>query len=225
MGNAKQLLGTDRQEPYKTGEVLELEFKLIHGAGKWDPPDPAPAAAEPGASSEAIPELGRAEYLENAKKHLPNDPAEAQRLALHAWSVKNLRGCGQAALCLSGGGIRSAAFALGILQGLARRNLLLQFQYLSTVSGGGYIGSWLTAWRHRVGDDPVLQCLQGREFGEFTEPAPLQRLRSNQAFLTPKVGLVSVDTWTAAAVPRRSWCAKPKRAQPRVRVQRSARHI
>ena len=55
-----------------------------------------------------------------------------------------------AALCLSGGGIRSAAFALGVLQALARFGLLGQFDYLSTVSGGGYIGSWLSAWRYRI---------------------------------------------------------------------------
>jgi len=50
------------------------------------------------------------------------------------------------ALCLSGGGIRSATYALGILQGLARKGLLKEFHYLSTVSGGGYVGSWLSAW-------------------------------------------------------------------------------
>ena len=50
------------------------------------------------------------------------------------------------ALCISGGGIRSATFALGALQSLADRGLLAQFDYLSTVSGGGYIGSWLSAW-------------------------------------------------------------------------------
>ena len=55
-----------------------------------------------------------------------------------------------AALCLSGGGIRSAAFGLGVLQALARFRLLGQFDYLSTVSGGGYIGSWLSAWRYRM---------------------------------------------------------------------------
>lgn len=44
-----------------------------------------------------------------------------------------------AALCLSGG-IRSATFALGVLEGLARFDLLGEFHYLSTVSGGGYIG-------------------------------------------------------------------------------------
>src|SRR5689334_3232267 len=34
------------------------------------------------------------------------------------------------ALCLSGGGIRSATFNLGILQSLAKRELLGQFDYL-----------------------------------------------------------------------------------------------
>src|SRR5690348_14425588 len=53
------------------------------------------------------------------------------------------------ALCLSGGGIRSATFSLGVMQTLAKHRLLHRFHYLSTVSGGGYIGSWLTAWIHR----------------------------------------------------------------------------
>lgn len=53
----------------------------------------------------------------------------------------------RAALCLSGGGIRSAIFGLGILQGLAKTGLLGAFDYLSTVSGGGYVGGWLTRSR------------------------------------------------------------------------------
>ncbi|HEX2137106.1 MAG TPA: patatin-like phospholipase family protein, partial [Microvirga sp.] len=53
---------------------------------------------------------------------------------------------GQAALCLSGGGIRSAAFALGVVQALSRKGLLPHFQYLSTVSGGGYLGAFLSRW-------------------------------------------------------------------------------
>src|SRR4051812_28366720 len=64
-----------------------------------------------------------------------------------------------AALCLSGGGIRSATFALGVLQGLARFNLLGQFHYLSTVSGGGYIGSWLSAWRSIESDTAIYTAL------------------------------------------------------------------
>jgi hypothetical protein len=51
-------------------------------------------------------------------------------------------------IALSGGGIRSATFALGVLQALAHHDLLRRFDYLSTVSGGGYIGTsltWLTS--------------------------------------------------------------------------------
>jgi len=47
-------------------------------------------------------------------------------------------------LALSGGGIRSATFSMGVMQALARRGLLKRFDYLSTVSGGGYIGSAIT---------------------------------------------------------------------------------
>lgn len=53
------------------------------------------------------------------------------------------------ALCLSGGGIRSASFCLGVVQGLAKRGLR-QVPYLSTVSGGGYLGSLLAAWIYRT---------------------------------------------------------------------------
>ena len=48
-------------------------------------------------------------------------------------------------LAFSGGGIRSATFALGVLEGLKQFGLLKKIHYLSTVSGGGYIGAWLSA--------------------------------------------------------------------------------
>jgi hypothetical protein len=51
---------------------------------------------------------------------------------------------------LSGGGIRSACLALGVLQLLAERNLLSRFDYISTVSGGGYMGSSLQWWWARI---------------------------------------------------------------------------
>jgi len=60
-------------------------------------------------------------------------------------------------LALSGGGVRSATFCLGVLQGLSkisrqredagektRDPLLGRFGFLSTVSGGGFIGGFLT---------------------------------------------------------------------------------
>ncbi len=47
-------------------------------------------------------------------------------------------------LALSGGGIRSATFSLGVMQRLAKAGCLKHVDYLSTVSGGGYIGGALT---------------------------------------------------------------------------------
>ena len=53
-------------------------------------------------------------------------------------------------LALSGGGIRSATLGLGVLQSLARYRLLRRFDFLSTVSGGGYIGSFLGRFYDRL---------------------------------------------------------------------------
>jgi hypothetical protein len=52
-------------------------------------------------------------------------------------------------LALSGGGIRSATFCLGVLEEVEQRNVRGLFDYLSTVSGGGYIGSWWSAYLSR----------------------------------------------------------------------------
>ena len=101
-----------------------------------------------------------------------------------------------AALCLSGGGIRSASFGLGVLQGLARFGLLGQFHYLSTVSGGGYIGSWLSEWRAVEEDRVVFDALKviGRE------PPQVKGVRADSNYITPSLGLFSADTWTVVAV-------------------------
>lgn len=47
----------------------------------------------------------------------------------------------QVSLALSGGGIRSASFQLGVLQGLASAGLLKYVDYVSAVSGGAYTGA------------------------------------------------------------------------------------
>jgi len=60
-------------------------------------------------------------------------------------------------LGLSGGGIRSAAFNLGVLQALNRHGLLSRVDYLSSVSGGGYIASCLTWLRAHVPVDSPQQ--------------------------------------------------------------------
>lgn len=58
-------------------------------------------------------------------------------------------------ICFSGGGIRSATLCLGIMQRLIKENVFKKFDYLSTVSGGGYIGSCLTSLLSRNGDTGV----------------------------------------------------------------------
>jgi len=121
-----------------------------------------------------------------------------------------------AALCLSGGGIRSAAFALGIIQALAShprpnpkearpvasagQSLLSKFHYVSTVSGGGDIGSWLSTWLINQPYSEVWRALSGRPSGPSKEPTFIAWLRSYSNYLTPKVGLTSADTWAALAM-------------------------
>lgn len=120
------------------------------------------------------------------------------------------------ALCFSGGGIRSATFGLGIVQSLAKHGLLGKFDYLSTVSGGGYLGSWLSAWvcrehsnRPDLGDrsfgiEQVQQNINCRETTDPGDPNPeppeLQHLREYSNYMSPKKGLLSADTWTLTAI-------------------------
>ena len=105
------------------------------------------------------------------------------------------------ALCVSGGGIRSATFALGVIQGLADHGLLPRFDYLSTVSGGGYIGSWLTAWAHRQGgiENIVARLRRDAPATPPGQPDPIEHLRAYNSYLSPRRGAFSTDLWTLAA--------------------------
>jgi hypothetical protein len=128
-------------------------------------------------------------------------------------------------ICLSGGGIRSATFNLGILQGLAKLEMLHTFDYLSSVSGGGYIHEWLAGWIKREegkpGPDksdptpPVpgvaaaragLRRVQNRLKPLPTgnqlpfQPEPIRWLRRYSNYLTPQKGIFTADTWVAVAI-------------------------
>jgi hypothetical protein len=104
-------------------------------------------------------------------------------------------------LAFSGGGIRSATFNLGILQGLAKYSLLPRFDYLSTVSGGGYIGSWFTAWIKRKYLTKVQEELAGGARSSHSpEPREINFLRQYSNYLTPKTGVFSADTWTMVSI-------------------------
>jgi hypothetical protein len=127
---------------------------------------------------------------------------EARLRALH----QKIHERGPSALCLSGGGIRSATFALGVLQGLAYSGVLGTIDYLSTVSGGGYTGGWFTAWLKREGPDGrdnVLRtidpgtALQKPHRGKGADEAsPVERVRRTCQYLAPRGGVVSADVWT-----------------------------
>lgn len=75
-------------------------------------------------------------------------------------------------VALSGGGIRAATFAMGVLQSLSTRGLYRHFDYLSTVSGGGYTGALLSTWAASRSSDEVLKI------GPFVKPHPEPKFES-----------------------------------------------
>ena len=128
-------------------------------------------------------------------------------------------------ISFSGGGIRSGTFAVGLLQGLSSLGLLRRFDYLSTVSGGGYAGGWLASWLKRDGDVRNVErqlapsrVRQGEAYRDSLnplrsdvyptaekpvrgpvvdeEPEPIYHLRSYSSYMAPQLGLLTADTWT-----------------------------
>ena len=56
-------------------------------------------------------------------------------------------------MCISGGGVRSAATSIGVLGCLARFGILNRINYLSTVSGGGFAAAAASLWHRERCDD------------------------------------------------------------------------
>lgn len=65
-------------------------------------------------------------------------------------------------IALSGGGIRSASFCLGALQALDQFGVLRRADYLSTVSGGGYIAASMAA---AMSPKPQPESIEGNTSG------------------------------------------------------------
>jgi hypothetical protein len=121
------------------------------------------------------------------------EPAEAEKLAaLRAYELARIarRRAAQgdtrapdadiAALALSGGGIRSATFSLGLMRTLSRRGLLHRFDYLSTVSGGSYIGSFIGGlYARRDGAPGMLEGL----VADGADPLGKMQVRRSIAWL------------------------------------------
>ena len=114
-------------------------------------------------------------------------------------------GHGTVGLALSGGGIRSATFSLGVLQALARLDLLKYVDYLSTVSGGGYIGSCVTSLLtedQKAGVCPATGDSHRFPLG-FTgadrETPEVQHLRDYSNYIAPRHGPFKLGTWKMIA--------------------------
>lgn len=108
-------------------------------------------------------------------------------------------------LAISGGGIRSASFGLGVMQSLVANNQMERMTYMSTVSGGGYLGSaltWALAQDQHAGTSPDNFPLGKREKpgsgkkaaeGPDTKNQLLNFIRLHSSYLIPtgQLGIVS----------------------------------
>lgn len=122
------------------------------------------------------------------------------RYSLRRASEANLLG-----LAFSGGGIRSATFNLGVLQALAEMDLLRKVDYLSTVSGGGYIASWLASWIKRQPPEGIRSVQRFLSPSRSPNPEadcvrPIRHLREYSNHVAPTPGFFSADTWTMIAI-------------------------
>ncbi len=190
--------------PRKTGpDLLEprpLSFLEVLDEEYW-------ALLDKGPSDESF--RLRAAYLKAGN----SDPACAvetpEALAYRDYVIGKLHESRRRALCFSGGGIRSATFALGILQGLAhhsrkhgldRPDLLGEFDYLSTVSGGGYLGGWFSAWASRLSKRENLDA------PPVSEPGPKPDIPDTKA---PGASHPATPEQVTAEQARRAELAKP----------------
>jgi hypothetical protein len=105
------------------------------------------------------------------------------------WSIHLETGEGEqhlVGIALSGGGIRSATFCLGVLEALKEGDRLRYVDYLSTVSGGGYIGAWLLGNVRRT-NYWLSRLTSWKE--------SIDHLRRYSKYLAPQSGFLSADSW------------------------------
>jgi len=129
--------------------------------------------------------------------------AEEARVAARRKAVREREGRDSwVGVGLSGGGIRSATFCLGLFQALARASLVRKIDFLSTVSGGGYFGGFFGALFSRKavrGPDQVQEILEEKD-----ERGIVGYLRDNGRYLSPNG---SGDLLLAGGVLLRNWVA------------------
>jgi hypothetical protein len=146
---------------------------------------------ERGGSSGRLPQReADHEFLEEERAYIKN---WLNKTGKRETSEENLTG-----LALSGGGIRSATFSLGVLQALAHHDILKYIDFISTVSGGGYTGAGLTWWLAGKAGSTYNFGLNADSFPYGTDdprlPANSKRpilthLKDNASYLVPGGGI------------------------------------
>lgn len=135
------------------------------------------------------------QVIQEEKKYIKDDEARDSSYGDKFWG-----------LAISGGGIRSASFGLGVMQALVSttpKSLLTRIDYLSTVSGGGYIGSALTWFLHKglpgggnAGTEPSNFPFGRIGAGGRTDPKGnliLDFIRQHGNYLIPGKGLNAIS--------------------------------
>lgn len=90
--------------------------------------------------------------------------------------------CNLTAVALSGGGIRSATFCQGVLTALSRKGVLQNLNYLSTVSGGGYLGALIVSHKANFGPDCPLFPLGEKNI--ISENPAFRSIRQHSQYFT-----------------------------------------
>ena len=160
------------------------------------PPDPQPSQPKsprkPSDSHPRYASAGWGAFPDQLRRKEARLLLVRRRLAFKGLGRSECKALPRVGLALSGGGIRSATFSLGILQALARLGQIPRVDYLSTVSGGGYVGTFLGAlYQSRHPDPkkgPVLhwnapEAVQKQLL--LTRDMPIRFLRENGRYLTP----------------------------------------
>lgn len=167
--------------------ALGLACDWIRGEAIEEEPGGRPAKSEKEEHAsvswvDAFREELREIFAHRQQSHLAAAP-QAGGKGIDKFKVRH----GLIGLAFSGGGIRSATFNLGVLEALKENDLLRYVDYLSTVSGGGYIGGWLVANAKRRG-------YWVRREADWHDSVKFLRDYSN--YLSPHLGFMSPDTWT-----------------------------
>jgi hypothetical protein len=135
-----------------------------------------------GVNGTAFGEVFRAELVDIRERH---NRGKRQKIPDEIHALVPTTALELTGLSCSGGGIRSASFCLGVLQGLQSKNVIGEMDYLSTVSGGGYVGTTMTIGMSRSaatsGQDGTFPF--GRIDDERRETPEVRYLRDNSRYL------------------------------------------